>query len=217
MLVPVDLALRAGAGSGINLLKENTNMPYQNAADQQNPHVGGNLVEGDPSTYSPLVWRYTIERFGIGSVLDLGSGRGYSAEFFHRAGLRVAAVDGLEENCLRAVYPTVHHDITVSPIKTRVDLVHCQEVVEHIDAAYLDNLLASLACGKFILMTNALPGQGGHHHVNEQPTEYWIDHLRSRNCHVLENDTAKIRALARQDGAVYLERSALLLANRNLL
>jgi SAM-dependent methyltransferase len=192
-------------------------MPYQNAENSLVPHLGGNLVEGDPATYSPLVWQYVISRFAIGSVLDLGSGRGYSSAWFHRAGLQVAAVDGLKENCLCAEYPTVHVDLTQGPVTARVDLVHCQEVVEHIDAQYLDNLLDSLTCGRFILMTNALPGQGGYHHVNEQPTEYWVEHLRSRNCWVLENDTARIRNLAQQEGAEYLGRSALLLANRNLL
>ncbi len=192
-------------------------MPYQNAADNHNPHLGGNLVEGDPSTYSPLVWQYTIDRFGIRSVLDLGSGRGYSAAWFHKQGIAVAAVDGLKENCVNAVFPTVHVDITQGPVVAQVDLVHCQEVVEHIDAQYLNNLLDSLCTGKFILMTNALPGQGGYHHVNEQPTEYWVEHLRQRNCWVLEDDTARIRNLAQEEGATYLARSALLLANRNLL
>lgn len=192
-------------------------MPYQNAASDLQPHLGGNLIEGDPYTHSPQVWNYTIDRFAINSVLDIGSGRGYAAAYFHRQGLRVLAVDGFEENCVRSVFPAIQHDLTQGPIRTRVDLVHCQEVVEHISEQYLDNLLDSLCCGRFILMTNALPGQGGYHHVNEQPTEYWINHLRARNCHVLEDDTNRIRALANAEGAVYLARTALLLVNRNLL
>lgn len=192
-------------------------MPYQNAADQQNPHVGGNLVEGDPATYSPSVWAYTLGRFGIQTALDLGSGRGYSSLWFYQNGVKVLAVDGMKENCLQAVYPTALVDLAQGPVCCAVDLVHCQEVVEHIDPQYLDNLLDSLCTGRYILMTNALPGQGGYHHVNEQPTEYWINHLKARNCWVLENDTERIRRLAQEEGASYLARSALLLANRNRL
>jgi len=183
-----------------------------NAKDVNAPHVGGNVVEGDPFTYAPSVWDYLIRRFALASVLDLGSGLGYSAQYFYKQGLKVLAVDGMEENCLGAVYPTVKIDLTKSKVLASVDLVHCQEVVEHIEEKYVHNLLSSLACGKFIVMTNALKGQGGYHHVNEQPTEYWINHLRKYNYEVLAEDTSRVRKLAQQDGAVYLSKTGLVLA-----
>jgi hypothetical protein len=43
---------------------------------ESEPHLGGNVKEGDPYTFCPQVWSYVIERFGIDSVLDLGSGVG---------------------------------------------------------------------------------------------------------------------------------------------
>ena len=183
-----------------------------NAIDADANHVGGNIVEGDPFTYAPSVWDYLIRRFALTSVLDLGSGLGYSARYFHNQGLQVLAVDGMKKNCLNAVYPTVQIDLTKLVVLTKVDLVHCQEVVEHIEEKYVYNLLDSMACGKFIVMTNALKGQGGYHHVNEQPTEYWINHLRKYNYEVLTEDTSRIRKLAQQDGAVYLSKTGLVLA-----
>lgn len=174
------------------------------------PHLGGNFVEGDPFTFAPEVWNYVIDRLSIASVLDLGSGLGYSANYFFRQGCKVIAVDGLESNCQRAVYPTVQCDLTKFPVLCSVDLVHCQEVVEHIEEQHLDNVLSSLACGKFILMTHATPNQGGHHHVNEQLSQYWIDHLASRNYTLMEEDTARIRQIARAERAVYLAHNALL-------
>lgn len=187
------------------------------AKNDLSPHVGGNILEGDPATYAPSVWDYVISRFGINSVMDLGSGMGYSSQYFHNKGLKVLAVDGMIENCRKAIYPTIHLDLTLAKTVTKVDLVHCQEVVEHIEEAYLDNLLSSLACGKFILMTNALPGQGGYHHVNEQPTEYWINNLRNYNCEVLLEDSNRIRKLALNDGAIFLAQTGLLLANRSFV
>ena len=127
------------------------------------------------------------------------------------------AIDGMLENCERAIYPTIHMDLTKSKVVARVDLVHCQEVVEHIEEEYIDNLLSSLACGKFIVMTNALPGQGGYHHVNEQPTEYWISHLQKYNCEVLVEDTNRVRRFAANDGAVFMAQTGLVLANRSYL
>src|ERR1039458_2261221 len=104
----------------------------------ETPHLGGNIRMGDPETYSPTVWDYVIGRFGLESVMDLGSGVGNAPAYFRRKGLRVVAVDGLEENIDTAIFPTVLHDLTQGPMRTRVDLVHCQEVVEHIEEQYLD-------------------------------------------------------------------------------
>jgi hypothetical protein len=183
-------------------------------ASEDAPHLGGNIAEGDPYTYSPSVWDYLIKRFGISSVLDLGSGMGYSSSYFHKAGMKVLAVDGMLNNCINAIYPTVQIDLTKSKVLARVDLVHCQEVVEHIEERYLDNLLSSLACGKFIVMTNALPGQGGHHHVNEQPVDYWIEKLKKYNCQVLVEDSKRIRKLAQLDNAKYLAETGMVLVNQ---
>ena len=183
--------------------------------DEALPHLGGNVAEGDPFTYAPSVWDYLIKRFAVKSVLDLGSGGGYAADYFHQAGAKVIAVDGLKSNCLNSRYPAVCIDLTLTSVVCKVDLVHCQEVVEHIDARYLDHLLASLACGQFIVMTHALPGQGGHHHVNEQPTNYWVNHLKRYACEVLFEDSNRVRQLAAKDGATYLAKTGLVLVNKN--
>ena len=178
--------------------------------------LGGNIQEGDPYTYSPAVWDYVISRFSVSSVLDLGSGMGYSSEYFFRKGIRVIAVDGLDDNITSAVYPTVKIDIAQSSVRCKVDLVHCQEVVEHIADSHLNNLLQSLCCGKFILMTHALPEQvGGHHHVNLQRSDYWIRHLELCGFSHLVEDSDRIRRIAQQEGAKYLANTGLVFARRS--
>ncbi|MCF2487526.1 bifunctional 2-polyprenyl-6-hydroxyphenol methylase/3-demethylubiquinol 3-O-methyltransferase UbiG [Dyadobacter sp. CY347] len=179
------------------------------------PYLGGNILEGDPFTFAPRSWQYLMDRFAINSVLDLGSGLGYSAAFFHKAGAKVIAVDGLLKNVEKAIYPTIQADLALAPVHCCVDLVHCQEVVEHIDENYLDNLLSSLSCGRFIVMTNALPGQEGHHHINEQQTSYWTGHMARYNCHLLVEDTYRLRLLAASEGANYLAATGSIYANRN--
>jgi SAM-dependent methyltransferase len=175
----------------------------------ERPHLGGNIKEGDPFTFCPRVWTYLIERFCIHSVLDLGSGVGHAAEFFFRKGMRAIAVDGLMENLTASLYPTLCHDLTKGPVITNVDLVHCQEVVEHIEEKYLDNLLRSLSCGRVIFMTHALPEQKGFHHVNLQPMEYWINALCGCGYNFMAEDTNRIREIAQQEGAVYAYNSGL--------
>lgn len=181
--------------------------------DKSNMHLGGNISYGDPATFAPTVWNYVIDRFCIKSVLDLGSGLGFASDYFFKKGLKVVAIEGMTENVEKSLYPAIQHDLTKGPIYSKVDLVHCQEVVEHIEEKYLDNLLTTMSCGKYLLMTNALPGQGGHHHVNEQPTEYWIKHLTDRGLLLLVEDSNRVRKMAGEDGAVFLAATALVFAN----
>ena len=180
--------------------------------DATNPHLGGNLRDGDPNTYAPSVWDYMIDRFAVSSVLDLGAGMGYSSHYFFKKGMKVISVEGMKDNVENAVYPSILHDLTESPVNCKVDLVHCQEVVEHIEEKFVDNLLRSLACGRFILMTHAVPGQDGHHHVNCQPTEYWVEKLARYNYRLLVIDSNRVRALAGKDSAIFLAATGLVFA-----
>ena len=145
----------AAKSSVIIVIPENA-MSYAGLQGVYSPtegHLGGNVREGDPFTFSPKVWQYVVDRFAIQTILDLGSGLGYSAQYFHNLGKKVIAVDGLKENIEQAIFPTIRFDLANGPVHCSVDLTHCQEVVEHIDAKYLDNLLQSMACGKFILIS----------------------------------------------------------------
>ena len=121
---------------------------------RSHPTPWGDITEGDPFTYSPLVWDYIIDRFCITSALDLGSGCGNASFYMHKKGVRVVAVDGFRNSIEVSLYPAIQqHDLTIGAVFTRVDLVHCQEVVEHIEEEYLGNILDSFACGKYVLMT----------------------------------------------------------------
>jgi len=176
-------------------------------------HLGGNIREGDPFTFAPKTWQYLIDRFAVSSILDLGAGLGYASAYFHSLGKKVISVDGMTHNCDNAIYPTIKFDLETGPVRCVVDLVHCQEVVEHIEEKFLDNLLTSMTCGKIIVMTHAVPGQGGYHHVNEKPAEYWIEHLKRFHCTLLEEDSNRVRKLATEDGAIFLAATGMVFSN----
>lgn len=182
--------------------------------DEANPHLGGNLSGGDPLSYCPSGWRYVIERFAISSVLDLGSGSGHAADWFHRQGLKTIAVDGLAANVRNSLYPSVMVDLTKDRVTTAVDLVHCQEVVEHIEEKYIDNLMASLTCGRVVMMTYAVPGQAGHHHVNCQPAEYWTAQMERYGFKLSIIDSNRVREAANKDGAEYYMQTGLVFIRR---
>ena len=142
-------------------------------------HLGG--CWHDPNTILPDVWDYLISKYAITSVVDVGCGLGYSTKYFLDQGLKVIGIEGfrpaIEGNqCPREIL--IEHDYTQGPLVVDpVDLAWSAEFVEHVEAQYRDNFLATLACARYVCMTHALPGQGGHHHVNEQPTEYWVREL----------------------------------------
>ena len=59
-------------------------------------------------------------------------------------------------------------------IPGRFDLAVCLEVAEHLPAAAARPLVRELtAAAPVVLFSAAIPGQGGHGHVNEQPHDYW--------------------------------------------
>lgn len=180
--------------------------------DDKNPHLGGNSVENNPNTFSPDSYKYIIDKYNIKSVLDVGSGYGHAAKWFADQGLKATAIEGLQINCDNAVHPTTCVDLTEKSYTTDVDMVYCVEVVEHVDKKYLNNLLDTLCCGKYIFMTHGLPKQRGHHHVNNQLPEYWINHFADRGFEQVPEDSQKIKDLSgtgkhiRESGMFFIKR-----------
>jgi len=164
--------------------------------DAEKPHLGGNSVQSNPNTFGPDAYKYIIDKYNIKSVLDVGSGYGHAAKWFADQGIETTAIEGLQINCDNAVHPTVCVDLTESSFIKEVDMVYCVEVVEHVDEKYIKNVVDTLCCGKYIFMTHGLPGQRGHHHVNNQLPEYWINHFAARGYVEVKEDSKKIRELS---------------------
>jgi SAM-dependent methyltransferase len=120
-----------------------------------------------------------LREFPIGSLLDIGSGHGAWAAEWIAAGVKdVIAVDGsyVGRDQL-AISPElfVAHDLsTPLGLERRFDLVQTLEVAEHLPAncadLFVDNVVRH---GDVVLFSAAVPHQGGEHHVNERPPEYW--------------------------------------------
>jgi hypothetical protein len=69
----------------------------------------------------------------------------------------------------------------------RFDLVQSLEVAEHIRAEAAETFVDTLAShAPVVLFSAAPPGQGGEHHVNEQPLDYWRALFRQRGFHALD-------------------------------
>jgi SAM-dependent methyltransferase len=135
----------------------------------------------------------------IDSVVDFGCGEGAWLSVWRNAGVSVMGVDGPYVDRRRLMIDRQQFraaDLN-EPIDLgrRFDLVQSLEVAEHLPADQGARFIETLvAHAPLIMFSAAVPGQGGEHHVNEQPLEYWrrkfrergyvaIDYLRPRMLH----------------------------------
>lgn len=138
-------------------------------------------------------------RLGFSSVLDLGCGNGFLIARLLELGKTAQGVDG-SPHAVALAAPQAAPRIEVRDLRTplrlgRHDLVICSEVAEHLDACHADTLVDNVcaSCGRWVFFTAATPGQGGHHHVNEQPHEYWIDKFERRGVRLDAQATRALR------------------------
>lgn len=138
-------------------------------------HLGGS--EGETHIDQGAL-KFIVAATGATSMLDVGCGPGGMVQLARNLGVQAFGVDG--DNTLdRGNLPVFIHDFTTGPVplKRTFDLCWSVEFVEHVEERYMQNYIQAFQACKFLMMTYAYPGQGGHHHVNEQNTPYWIEKL----------------------------------------
>jgi len=142
-------------------------------------HLGGYFHGGDSATYCPHLWKWFIDTMHIKSVMDIGCAEGQSTKFFQDYGCEALGIDGCLEAVKNSVIPITQWDFINGPYipQHEFDLIWCSEVLEHIEEKHLKNILQTMTYGNILAITAAPPGQGGHHHVNCQPSSYWIEKI----------------------------------------
>lgn len=165
--------------------------------DPERPWLGGYFPDGDPGSSCPDVWEWALERFEIKSMLDVGCGSGQALHWFRQREIEVLGIDGLPPAGDDLI---VEHDYTLGPYypEKEYDLAWCCEFVEHVEEQYIPNFIATFMSAKILMMTHGLWWQGGHHHVNCQRPEYWIEILNRAGFRLLGRDTIISRDRALQ-------------------
>ncbi len=154
--------------------------------EHQYSHDFYDYIDAGSRRSARAVARLLLPEMHIASLLDVGAGHGAWAAEWLAAGVKdVVAVDGDYVARDQLAIPAgnfVAHDLaTPLDLMRKFDLVQTLEVAEHLDHSkadlFIDNLVAH---GDVILFSAAVPHQGGEHHVNEQPPEYWRSKFAAR-------------------------------------
>jgi SAM-dependent methyltransferase len=121
----------------------------------------------------------------ISSVADFGCGRGAWLSVWQKAGAAVIGIDGPYVGSEDLMIPPDRFcaaDLS-QPIHMgrRFDLVQSLEVAEHLPSDRAAGFIRTLTDhSSLVMFSAAVPGQGGEHHLNEQPLEYWRDRFRAQ-------------------------------------
>ena len=121
----------------------------------------------------------------VNSIADIGCGKGDYCKYLKEQGIPI--VHGYEGTPNLKEIAT-YDDIMVLDLTKRrwagieYDLVLCLEVGEHIpqkhEQVFIDNICEFTS--KDLILSWAVPGQGGAGHFNEQPNEYIINEFTKR-------------------------------------
>lgn len=113
------------------------------------------------------------------SYLDVGCGDGWMVRTARMAGCKPSiGIEGsLEVRRVADRWARVAvHDLTQPlSLQWKFDLVTSIEVGEHLPFEASETFIKSLTshATNWLVFTAAIPGQGGHGHINCQPPEYW--------------------------------------------
>lgn len=128
---------------------------------------------------------YLIENFKVRTMLDIGCGPAGMVKLARDKGIEAYGIDGdflVERPNIDQTWISIHdYEKGCTDINLTVDLIWSVEFVEHVWEKFQKNYMTDFQRGKYVLMTFAPPGKAGHHHVNCQPLEYWVDVFKEYN------------------------------------
>ena len=145
------------------------------------------------------VLNYMKQKYNIQTMLDIGCGPGGMVKLSRDMGLESYGIDGdfVVDRRGTERWIIIHdYETGKSVFDKEVDLIWSCEFVEHIYDKYIPNFMKDFQNGKYVVMTYAPIGKGGHHHVNCNTEEYWISVFNDYGFTFNEKETTKIREVS---------------------
>lgn len=125
----------------------------------------------------PLALQCT--RKPVTSVIDVGCGEGWFAREFVKQG--ISPVTGYDYTATdgEVIDGVTFRSVDLTEICRgfeSADMAVCLEVAEHLPESAADGLINALtAAAPYVLFSAAIPGQGGHGHINCQWPAHWVE------------------------------------------
>jgi len=131
-------------------------------------------------------------------VADLGCGTGRYCKIFESYDWIVDGYEGTQDIISLGIYDNIHlFDLSQSilGVDTEYDLVVCLEVGEHIPKKYEDIFIDNVSkfASKDLVLSWAIPGQGGKGHFNERTNEYVINKFKEKGLYLNKRFTKILR------------------------
>lgn len=120
---------------------------------------------------------YMVNKYNVKTMLDIGCGPAGMVNLARELGIDAQGIDG-DFEVERPDVPVTIHDYEKGPGplgNLTVDFAWSCEFVEHVYEEFVPNFMEDFRRAQYVIMTYAPPGKSGHHHVNCNTEEYWIN------------------------------------------
>jgi hypothetical protein len=175
------------------------------------PHLGGSFgrCHIDQGALQSL-----NKEYGLHSFIDIGCGTGGMVEVAHDSGMEAFGIDGDSTIVRRA--PILIHDFTTGPaaFDKKIDLAWSVEFLEHVEEQHISHYMAAFKQCNYAVVTFALPGTDGHHHVNCQDQHYWVQKFLEYGFALEEKETKGVRKASTM-GRNFMRDNGLVFRNTN--
>lgn len=144
-------------------------------------HLGG-FTKRDNMTISENMWNFMLSQLAVKSILDLGCGKGFSANFFLKRGAKVLCVEGSHDAVTQSLLPKdliVEHDFSRGPWwpEETFDVAYSTEFVEHVGRQYMKNYYPIFKKAAIVMFTSS--AFGGWHHVEIHKLWWWQSRMEA--------------------------------------
>lgn len=148
--------------------------------------------------YDPVLAGAIGNMFKPKRVADLGCGTGIYCRIFEAFGWKVDGYEGTPGIIEMGIYDNIHLlDLSqpISGVDTEYDLVICLEVGEHIPKKYENIFINNVSkfVTKYLVLSWAIPGQGGKGHFNERENKYIMRKLGEKGLHTHKRKSKVLR------------------------
>lgn len=123
------------------------------------------------------------------SISDLGAGGGWYTDYFNKNGFKSYAYDASPVRPAHVKYIDLTKDIHIDQRDWTVSL----EVGEHLPKQFESTYLNNVARSNNVILSWAIPGQGGNNHVNLQPNNYIISQMEQKGYQYDRESSNKLR------------------------